>query len=66
MAYEPAIDVAALEAIDTHVHIEVDDHEHNALPQPLVDAALSGAAHHHGAPLDRCHRFHSTAQRSTA
>ena len=30
--YEPAIDVDALTAIDLHVHIEVDDHEHSSLP----------------------------------
>ena len=39
MAYELGLDLSALDAIDTHVHIEVDDHGHNALPQPLVDAA---------------------------
>ncbi len=39
MVYTLGLDVAALDAIDTHVHIEVDDHGHNALPQPLVDAA---------------------------
>lgn len=37
--YELNIDVASLNAIDTHVHIEVDDTGHNALPQTLVDAA---------------------------
>lgn len=39
MVYELGIDVDALDAIDTHVHIEVDDSGHHALPQPLVDAA---------------------------
>jgi predicted TIM-barrel fold metal-dependent hydrolase len=37
--YESAIDVDAVRAIDTHVHIEVDDHGHLSLPQELVDAA---------------------------
>ena len=39
MVYTLGLDVAALDAIDTHVHIEVDDHGHNALPQELVAAA---------------------------
>ena len=37
--YEPAIDLDAIEAIDVHVHIEVDDHGHSALPPDLVEAA---------------------------
>jgi uncharacterized protein len=37
--YEPAIDVDALEAIDMHVHIEVDGHGHSSLPVDLADAA---------------------------
>lgn len=37
--YEPAVDVAALTAIDVHVHIEVDDHGHHSLPDDLVEAA---------------------------
>jgi len=37
--YEPAIDVEALEAIDVHVHIEVDGHGHSSLPADLADAA---------------------------
>ncbi|TFD46953.1 amidohydrolase [Cryobacterium frigoriphilum] len=37
--YEPRLDIDALVAIDTHVHVEVDDHGHHALPQQLVDAA---------------------------
>ena len=37
--YEPALDVDALEAIDLHVHIEVDDHGHSSLPPELVEAA---------------------------
>ncbi|WP_341720102.1 amidohydrolase family protein [Micromonospora sp. FIMYZ51] len=36
--YQPAIDLAAVTAIDMHVHIEVDDHGHNSLPDPLVAA----------------------------
>ena len=39
MTYESAVDTASLVAIDTHVHIEVDDSGHAALPQALVDAA---------------------------
>ncbi|MDX2376380.1 amidohydrolase family protein [Microbacterium sp. LRZ72] len=37
--YEPAIDVEAIEAIDVHVHIEVDAHGHSSLPPDLVEAA---------------------------
>jgi len=37
--YEPAIDVAALQAIDTHVHIEDDGHGGNSLPPELAAAA---------------------------
>lgn len=39
MRYEAAIDLAAIVAIDTHVHIEVDEAGHPALPQALTDAA---------------------------
>jgi uncharacterized protein len=39
MRYELGLDVAALTAIDTHVHVEVDACGHNALPDPLVEAA---------------------------
>lgn len=39
MSYELHLDVESLVAIDMHVHIEVDDHGHNALPSPLVEAA---------------------------
>lgn len=35
------IDVSTLVAIDTHVHIEVDDAGHGSLPQALVDAATA-------------------------
>lgn len=37
--YESAIDVEALDAIDTHVHIEVDTHGHSSMPDDLVEAA---------------------------
>lgn len=37
--YEPAIDLEAIDAIDVHVHIEVDDHGHTSLPPDLVEAA---------------------------
>ncbi|WP_156163594.1 amidohydrolase family protein [Demequina subtropica] len=37
--YEPAIDLDAIEAIDVHVHIEVDGHGHTSLPPDLVEAA---------------------------
>ncbi|MDN4473199.1 amidohydrolase family protein [Demequina zhanjiangensis] len=37
--YEPAIDLQAIDAIDVHVHIEVDDHGHTSLPPDLVEAA---------------------------
>ncbi len=39
MVYETAIDIDSIVALDTHVHVEVDDHGHNALPPVLVDAA---------------------------
>ncbi|QBR75201.1 amidohydrolase family protein [Microbacterium sediminis] len=37
--YETAIDLAAIDAIDVHVHIEVDDHGHSSLPADLQEAA---------------------------
>lgn len=37
--YEPAIDLVAITAIDTHVHVEVDAAGHAALPQVLLDAS---------------------------
>lgn len=37
--YESAVDVDALQAIDMHVHIEIDDHGHHSLPEDLVAAA---------------------------
>lgn len=39
--YEPAIDLDALVAIDTHVHIEMDQHGRNSLPDDLADAAAA-------------------------
>ncbi|MFJ8688993.1 amidohydrolase family protein [Micromonospora wenchangensis] len=36
--YQSAIDLDAVTAIDMHVHIEVDDHGHASLPEPLVAA----------------------------
>ncbi|MGO4857896.1 amidohydrolase family protein [Arthrobacter sp. 2MCAF14] len=39
MSYVSALDLASLTAIDMHVHVEVDDHGHHALPPELVDAA---------------------------
>ena len=36
--YQPAIDLDTVTAIDMHVHIEVDDHGHSSLPEPLVAA----------------------------
>ena len=37
--YESAIDLEKIEAIDVHVHIEIDDHGHASLPPDLVEAA---------------------------
>ncbi len=39
--YEPAIDLAAITAIDAHVHVEIDDAGHVALPQVLMDASAA-------------------------
>jgi predicted TIM-barrel fold metal-dependent hydrolase len=39
--YEPALDVDALAAIDMHVHIEIDDHGHLALPPVLMEASAA-------------------------
>lgn len=36
--YEPALDLDSLIAIDTHVHIEGDEHGHNSLPNDLAAA----------------------------
>lgn len=37
--YEPDIDLGAIEAIDVHVHIEVDGRGHSSLPGDLAEAA---------------------------
>ncbi len=37
--YEPALDLESLQAIDMHVHIELDDHGHASLPADLAAAA---------------------------
>lgn len=37
--YEPTIDVASLDAIDVHVHIEIDQHGHRSIPDELNEAA---------------------------
>ncbi|WP_221583382.1 amidohydrolase family protein [Microbacterium sp. G2-8] len=37
--YAPSIDLDSIEAIDTHVHIEVDDHGHASIPADLAEAA---------------------------
>ncbi|WP_152185070.1 amidohydrolase family protein [Segeticoccus rhizosphaerae] len=34
-----SLDLENLVAIDTHVHVEIDDHGHTALPQPFLDAS---------------------------
>lgn len=39
MRYESAIDVDAVEAVDTHVHLETDSTGHRALPQLFFDAS---------------------------
>ncbi|MFT4212862.1 MAG: amidohydrolase family protein [Microbacterium sp.] len=39
--YEPAIDLEAIEAIDVHVHVEVDAHGHSSLPPDLTEAAAT-------------------------
>lgn len=41
MTYRLGVDVDAVRAIDTHVHIEVGDDGHCALPQPILDAATT-------------------------
>lgn len=37
--YESSVDLDAIEAIDMHVHVEVDDHGHSSLPADLIEAA---------------------------
>ena len=39
--YTPAIDLEKVEAIDMHVHIEMDAHGHNSLPNDLAEAAAA-------------------------
>ena len=39
MTYQLGIDVDAVRAIDTHVHVEIGEDGHCALPQPVLDAA---------------------------
>ncbi len=39
--YEPAIDLEKIEAIDVHVHVEMDAHGHNSLPDDLAAAAAA-------------------------
>lgn len=39
MRYQSAIDVNAVEAVDTHVHLEMDSTGHRALPQLFFDAS---------------------------
>jgi uncharacterized protein len=39
--YEPAIDLDAITAIDTHVHIEIDDAGRLSLPTALMDASAA-------------------------
>lgn len=39
MRYQSAIDVDAVEAVDTHVHLEMDSTGHRALPQVFFDAS---------------------------
>ncbi|GHF19279.1 amidohydrolase family protein [Pseudolysinimonas yzui] len=37
--YEPRLDIESLDALDVHVHIEIDDHGHLSLPDALAEAA---------------------------
>jgi len=39
MRYEPALDLDALEAIDTHVHVEIDAAGRRSLPDSLLEAS---------------------------
>jgi len=41
MVYQLGIDVDAVKAIDTHVHVEVGDDGHLSLPKPVRDAAVA-------------------------
>ena len=51
MRYEPAIDVAALRAIDTHVHVQSDSTGRRALPDDLL-AAMDAYFGHASRDLD--------------
>lgn len=50
--YESAIDLSGVVAIDTHVHIEVDDAGHGSLPGPLQEAMDKYFGSHEPMPLD--------------
>ena len=39
MTYEYGLDLASLDAIDMHVHIECSDHGHPSLPAALTEAS---------------------------
>lgn len=39
--YEPAIDLAAISAIDMHVHLEEDSHGHRSMPEDLFEASAA-------------------------
>jgi predicted TIM-barrel fold metal-dependent hydrolase len=39
--YQPRVDVAAVRAIDVHVHVEQDEHGHLALDHELMDASAA-------------------------
>lgn len=39
--YQPAIDLAAMRALDMHVHVEADGHGHYSLDQELLDASAA-------------------------
>ncbi|MEY4102730.1 MAG: hypothetical protein RIR88_864 [Actinomycetota bacterium] len=52
MRYESAIDLASITAIDTHVHIEVDDAGHGSLPDDMQEAMHRYFGHHTPMPLD--------------
>ena len=39
--YEPGVDLAAVSAIDVHVHVESDGHGHQSLDEELLDASAA-------------------------
>jgi len=41
MRYEPGIDVEGIDAIDMHVHVEIDGHGHCSLPAALTEASAT-------------------------